>query len=551
MALGVRRVQVHVGWLELYANSTTIQSGVSGAVSFSRHSFATMGKRMKQFRLMGHLVWMSTLLLMMVACGGASNSAETPTPFPSNDLVVRALPGEPIPVSLDYLADNPTYFEGATLQLSGTFNRLPRLVCDNNPQRPPYSWGISNDNVMAQAGGMDESVRTLLPDGLMVTVEGTWLRWEGPVGCGKDAPVKQAWYLAVSRVLEPSPLVRITLTPDGAAPSDGGDNQPSPTPAGLEPMPVETIPSAETPTPEPTIEPTATFLATQPPANTPTATAETDATLAPTATTTPDPSASPSNTPTITPTSGPSPTPDPNATPTPILTATPTGNGGNPIDDAEDQGSVEMRDLAVESLSGGETHAWDIENNDGASSYSISIAPSSRTADIVFSLYTSDGDPITENANLAGPGSVEYATEIAVDPDDDHVLLVRTQAGTETDYAVMVQDSDDSFVITFEGRLTAGETESGTLGDENDHFWFFNGTSGSAVTITVNPTTNSDVYMELYDPDGVKLTEVDSEDAGSAETLDSYTLPDSGLFGIRIGEFDFEAMAYTIQLTEN
>lgn len=500
--------------------------------------------------MMKRIVWLGLLLGIMLlgvaGCRGGNTAVVTPTPFPSNELVVRALPGEPIPVSLAYLAENPTYFEGATLQVTGQYQRLPLLVCDRDPHPPPYTWGLTDDTVLAQAGGLDSTLRPLAPDGLTITVQGTWQRWRGPVGCGKDAPVKEVWYLAVSRLLDPSPLLKVTLTPAGVAETNPDDNiVPTTEIVEGEPQPVTPLPPLEptavlTPTlplPEATpvppaydIPPTATFL--------PTATGSGVVTA--TATTAPG-----SGTATPTSTPGPSPTAG--------SVATATQSAGSGLEGALTQGSLDYRDLAVKPLESGTRHRWNFRaetaGTGNTSRLIVSVAPGNPAADIVLSLYTADGTAVITDVNTSGPGSVEMIDDYDVAAEADYALVIGTAGGTQTDYALIIQDADDSFYIAFQGRLTPNQPANGNITAESDHFWFFTTTQGQQMTLRVQPNTASaDAYLELYDSTGVRQQSYDEGAEGELEEF-SFTPTASGLYSIRIGEYSYGDMAYTITLT--
>src|SRR5690606_12333742 len=116
-----------------------------------------------------------------------------------------------------------------------------------------------------------------------ITVDGRWLQWTGPVGCGKTAGVEEIWYLAVQNVVEPHPLVRATpgtVTAVAGAPTAlPGATAPAtalPSPTGVTPL----SPASATPTPtlaapagtatgSPEPYPGATQTATVTPAGTP------------------------------------------------------------------------------------------------------------------------------------------------------------------------------------------------------------------------------------------------------------------------------------------
>ena len=98
--------------------------------------------------------------------------------------------------------------------------------------------------------------------------------------------------------------------------------------------------------------------------------------------------------------------------------------------------------------------------------------------------------------------------------------------------------------------ISYGTSVTAALAENSDHFWFFNGRSGESVTITVQPNDSSDPVLWLYGADGTDLTDmVHVGEDGEPEELTAFVLPDSGVFSIRVGEYDFNASNYRISLS--
>jgi hypothetical protein len=144
---------------------------------------------------------------------GTGAGSPNPTPFPTPESTVTIASQEPVEVTVSELATNPGLYEGATLRVTGRYRRQPLLVCDADPHPSPATWGLAEEGLTALASGMDQQLRSLLPEDLTMTAEGRWRRWQGLVGCGKSAQAQDFYYLEVGRVLSPSPLTSITLTP--------------------------------------------------------------------------------------------------------------------------------------------------------------------------------------------------------------------------------------------------------------------------------------------------------------------------------------------------
>jgi len=172
-------------------------------------------------------------LLTVVGCQqNGTESPSTPTPFAVAPPTSRASAADPIAISLAHLAANPELFEGTTLQLTGQYEQLPQLVCHRDPHPSPATWGIIGEGLLANATGHDAQLQSLLAEGQQLTAEGRWLRYNGPVGCGKSASAQEVWYLSVSRIVDPHPLARATSMPleIAAGPIGIVDDSTTPTP---------------------------------------------------------------------------------------------------------------------------------------------------------------------------------------------------------------------------------------------------------------------------------------------------------------------------------
>lgn len=484
------------------------------------------------------------LSILLVACAPRERP-ETPTPFSVTPLVARITTAAPIPIGLANLAANPDFFVGATLQLSGAFRRLPRQVCAGETFRSPATWGLEADGYLASAAGMDRQLRALLAEGQSLTVEGRWLRFSGPVGCGPQAEEQDIWYLSVDRVLEPHPLVQLGSATVAAAPTaaqptavaalvpsatvetpivESPTAAPVPETATLGPEPAQTLTAATT-TISATVTISGTAVVTQTPALIPTATAGA----------TPDPAASPTA------------TLSPGATRSPLAsTATATVSGTAVSGGATERGSLDFEDLVIDTLPQGSSHSWtlDLAAN---SAITLTVAPATA-ANITLSVLAPDGSTLVNAQNQAPAGEVETIRDLQITNPGSYRLLVGTTPAAATDYALMAMDSD-SYSFDLRGTLRTNNLRSDTLAADHDHFWFFSATNGDALSFTVTPQDSGDPYVELYDPGGARILTIDNTGEGDAESLTDYTLLASGMYGIRVAEFDFRVMSYQIILS--
>lgn len=494
--------------------------------------------------------WTRTFIFLIIAlllagCRQAEEApAETPTPFTSTGITAQAPIGEPITISLGNLAANPALFEGSNLRLRGQYQRQPKLICGQDAFPSPATWGLVGEGLLANATGLDRQLTGLIDEGQEITVEGRWLRYDGPVGCGKTAPVQEVWYLSVKRVVDPHPMARsgqdvtipaATEIAQLGAPATAVDLETEATAVPLQtPTPLPTI--AEAPTLAPS--PTAQVLTLTPTAQANiTATAITATPL----TMTPTPAQDGTAVATLTPAG--SGTPE-TATATvensqTTATATATVEGQDP----SLEGEMEYEDLIMGQLEGSEIHNWNL-SLEAAEAITITVAPSSG-ANIVLSVFSDSGQVLVDKQDQAAAGEVETITNLNVLDIDSVRVQIATDPQQQTDYALMAL-ADDSYNFSFMGSLDWGMQRSDSLGMDHDHFWFFNATDGDSITMQVRPSGNEDPYVELYGPDGALLQTVDDTGSGEAEELSNFSILASGMYAVRVGEFDFEPMSYQI-----
>ncbi len=491
------------------------------------------------------------LLLASAACG--ARGVGSPTPFPTPAATPSATAAGPITLTVTELAAAPGLYVDAVVQVSGLFHKQPILVCDSEPHPSPATWGLAEAGLVAPAGGYDQQVRGLLPEGLFMTVEGRWRRWEGLVGCGKQAATREVWYLDVARVLSPSPLVQVTLTPGAPGTAVA---EVSPTPSGEEPVPTEDpslfptpLPEELTPTPDFAAEPTDEFddfpeepFPTEP--FPPTEEAEPIGGVSPTATTsgTPAGTTTPgaSGTPTIT---GTPPTATPTVTGTPP-TATPTVPGGSGGVDAKGDLRDLEGDFVTSNVASGRTDSWDMEifEEEDFTLYVIAAAP----ADVVVTLLK-DGQTIVNRQNTAAPGLPEIIPGPTDATEGLYELHVSVQNGTATDYAVLL-NTDFDLPYSVSGMLAPTLPHTGVqLPRDLTHVWFFHAEVGDQVTILLDPS-GGDVYIDLYEPDGVNMESIDEGFDGESETL-QWSVTVTGLHAVFVAEYEGATISYDLTMT--
>lgn len=168
---------------------------------------------------------------------------------------------------------------------------------------------------------------------------------------------------------------------------------------------------------------------------------------------------------------------------------------------------------------------------------------------MAISFYDLDGDLIAEQ-NDAQNGEPEILSSLALPSAGTYEIRVHSPGNASGQYAILVYD-EGSYPFIFQGTLAYGGSQNAALDVESDHFWHFVGQSGDVVTVNVDQSDNSDLILRLYGPDGLSLIEYSNKSpAGIPERLLNYSLPDSGLYSVVVGEFNFGRAVYQIIITK-
>ncbi|HZD09709.1 MAG TPA: hypothetical protein VE553_00050 [Candidatus Binatia bacterium] len=453
-------------------------------------------------------------------------------------------------VKIGQLRQAPEAYEGTLVRVSGEYRRAPVVVCDGVARLSPATWQIGQDDETIGASGFGDLVQTLLPPRLTVTVDGVWRSWRGPLGCGKDAPSRMVWYLAVTEIVSPSPLARVTLTPSGAEavstpqvtlePTENTATPSGPPPVGtplVEPSPTNrpaTIPA--------TTQPTRAPLATSTRIASPTPQEEEEGTV--------EPTASPPVTATVNGTAGSTATATAQTTPTATASATP-GASATPSGTVVDKGNVGFQDLRGSRLDRNETNSW-MFSVDAGDVITVSVAARSGT-DISLAVLDPAGNRVVQQ-NGSGAGQIETIAGFETASSGGYRLVISEAGGNETYYSLLILNSnyEESYTFIFAGLLSYGSSASSTMRPDTDQFWFFFGNSQEVVNINVAPNDQSDLFLELYGPEGDLLEDyIDDAAAGGAEQLRNFRLPTTGMYGIHVGEVYYKESNFTILVSRN
>ena len=474
------------------------------------------------------------LLAVLAGCGRG--------PAPSADLPA----GTPAPVDLAELARDPAAYEGQWVRVGGQYGVLPLPLCDGVLNLSPATWALSEGGVVLRASGLEGVLYRLASDGLQLTVEGQWQRWEGPIGCGRSVVPSVVWYLRVRQVLAPNPLVAATLTPrDFAGQPVGGMITPGAT------APPAEVPAVGAPTARPL--PTATDLPS--PLATPTDFRSPLATPTPTTSFPPSPTPvgllSPIASPTLTPTDPFSPIASPTATPLPTYTPDgaaspiPTSSPSPTPGGTSNQGEIETGQVLNRVLAPGERHRWTHYGQVGDHIH-ILVGPATGI-DTEITVNNPQGTRIL-TLNSGGAGQMDMVEDLELTQTGSYQIIIRDVDGDSGAYALAVTAVGD-VTIVFPGNLNYGDNVARSLPADTYHIWHFQATAGDQVTIVVAPQDEIDIEFDLYRPAmGDPLRHVDANGPGDPEEL-TIRLDETGFYSILIQEYTGHPGSYALSLT--
>lgn len=487
---------------------------------------------------------LSFVLLLLMGC--QSSETLTPTPFPptpdDGPLGISASLITPVPVVLADVMANPEFYEGAYLMVTGQYFRRPLQVCGSDPHPSPAGWELVTGETRVPAGGFNAQLRQLFPDGITMTVIGRFTHWQGPVGCGKQAVTKEMWYLDVVKIIDPSQLARVTLTPSsssGDSISEGIITDELFTPiADSEGFPPDedaflpTSPPVAPPTNTPTrLVPIETLSAGFTPVATEDIGISTPYPSGTNGTVTAVPngtSQSTLSTSTSTPRPG-STSPPSNGSPTPIPTIRVGGSTVTIKDDTLSE--LDFRAVGLQSY---ETHEWPMSLFFGEEVV-ISVV-GEPTMNLGITIYDEDLNIVkTQDASLAGLPEILY-----FDPPEmkDYKVRISERNGIAGGYLLTI--GVDPILLNAKGLLTYGLPRGGTVYEDELDYWFFKGQKGDVIDITISSEAGADTSTLIFTADGNDL-------GGLDEVI---TLPDIGWYIIELEEFGLDQNSYDITVSK-
>ena len=520
-----------------------------------------------------------SILALAILAGCDSASRMTPTPFPPTWTPGPALAAQQsFRVEIADLLAEPETYQGAYVQVTGMYRKRPLLICESesatNPA--PATWDLlDNNNLSLAAGEFDGALRSLVPNGLTMTVAGYWQLWEGQVGCGKQADKQAMWFLEVTDIVSPSPIVQVTLTPNaqGENPlfseemvTPGGSQEPGDGLGGA----LQPTPTAEDEFPQTPDEPlfpedataTAVFATTFPGGAIPTATiTDTNGgqpatatttgglqgTSAPTALTPGSGTATPTPRASVTSPPGPG-TPTVTSAPIGQVTSTPSSGSGTVVD----VDVIGESELGYEFLTTNEIHQWGLLLSE-STVITVSLVAEPQL-NLGLEILNQNGG-IVSQSKQAGANQIEAVKQLSVNPNQEYKIRVFNQGSTgEGNYILTVWGNVDGTYYDVRGILSFGQSGNATIPAATDllyptHLWFFYGQQNDVITIDTSSPDES-MLISLYDPEG-NIVETDFEEIDYVEDIvEDVPLPATGLYIISLEELTYDMTAYTIRLSK-
>lgn len=200
-------------------------------------------------------------------------------------------------------------------------------------------------------------------------------------------------------------------------------------------------------------------------------------------------------------------------------------------------------------LARGGQHVWTFSGNAGEL-VSVVLTPDNQF-DAILDIYGPDGTRLAaldEGFN----GDAEVVAGLELPLTGEYSILVRSFAGEGGSYSLSLDEGSDNTTNFYDaGDLIFGQIAQESLQENEAHAWFFEGSAGDELFITVTPlTANLDLDIWLLDSNVNRLAEQDAFLAGEAEMI-NFVLPGNGQYLILVRDFFGEAGRYEISLRAN
>lgn len=178
----------------------------------------------------------------------------------------------------------------------------------------------------------------------------------------------------------------------------------------------------------------------------------------------------------------------------------------------------------------------------------IILTPLDGQLDMIFDLISPDGMILVmQDETFAGDAEVLVGYELPFT--GEYQVRLHSFGDKAGAYTLAVDEGGENTTNFYDaGDLVYGDVEQESWQVNEAHTWFFAGTSGDEITLSVTPLNdNLDADIWLLDPELRRLAQKDEALSGEAETI-SLILPTDGLYTIVVREFFGEPGDYEISI---
>jgi len=196
------------------------------------------------------------LMVFLAACMGGRGQLKPQSELSDNGLIIT---DQPQLVTFSELQADPEYYRDRLIRVTGTY--IPLIPPECYPfSGPGADWALVSEGLRLDIIGFERVTRLISQD-MIMTVDGFFRLYEGPIGCGKSAPVETAWFLEILKVVQPNPLASSGRLADAGGLLGLPSPQASPTGIGGLGETLSPIEGTGQPTNVPTATPVGTLLA--------------------------------------------------------------------------------------------------------------------------------------------------------------------------------------------------------------------------------------------------------------------------------------------------
>jgi len=220
--------------------------------------------------------------------------------------------------------------------------------------------------------------------------------------------------------------------------------------------------------------------------------------------------------------------------------------GAESVMNFHDAGDLLPRVRSRELLHENEAHAWFVDSSAGQV-VNLLVTPIGESLDLELWLLSPD---LLELARVDDRLTDEQENiNYVIRESGNYIVLVREFFGEAGEYELSLRFGAEEAEREL-GAISAGQSQSATLGPRSSARWTFAALQGASYLIEVLPTGElADLVITLLDPDGEEVAIGDSTLAGEPEAL-TVRVTEAGQWSLLVHEFFGLAAEFTVTLTE-